>query len=95
VRSQMELGAKSKPFVCSNLKSVSKSRQEEYTIHSASLSVIGSLITCCKRNKLNCQVIMSYRRWNSSKSMHIVNGIILILMLLMIAMFSVNRFNRP
>jgi hypothetical protein len=28
-------------------------------------------------------------------SMHIINGIILILMLLMIVMFSVDRFNRP
>jgi hypothetical protein len=40
-------------------------------------------------------VVMSYHRRDSSKCMHIVNGIILILMLLMIAMFSVNRFNRP
>jgi hypothetical protein len=56
--------------------------------------VIGFLITCCKKNKLNCQVVMSYRRRSSSKSMRIVNGIILILMLLMIAIFSVDRFNR-
>jgi hypothetical protein len=28
-------------------------------------------------------------------NMHIINGIILILMLLMIVMFSVYRFNRP
>jgi hypothetical protein len=28
-------------------------------------------------------------------NMHIINGIILILMLLMIVMFSVDRFNRP
>jgi hypothetical protein len=38
---------------------------------------------------------MSYHRRNSSKSMYIVNGIILILMLLMIAIFFVDRFNRP
>jgi hypothetical protein len=31
---------------------------------------------------------------NSSRSMHIVNDIILILMLLMIAMFFIDRFNR-
>jgi hypothetical protein len=31
----------------------------------------------------------------SSKSMHTVNGIILILMLLMIPIFSVDGFNRP
>jgi hypothetical protein len=36
---------------------------------------------------------MSYHRRNRSKSIHIVNGIILILMLLMIVMFSVDRFN--
>jgi hypothetical protein len=58
-----------------------------------SLSVIGSSISCCKKNKLNCHVIMSYLHWNSSESMCIVNGIILILMLLMIAMFSIDRFN--
>jgi hypothetical protein len=38
---------------------------------------------------------MSYHRWNSSKIMYIINGMILILMLLMIEMFFVNRFNRP
>jgi hypothetical protein len=37
---------------------------------------------------------MLYRRRNNSKSMHIVNDIILILMLLMIAMFSIDRFNQ-
>jgi hypothetical protein len=57
--------------------------------------VIGFLITCCKKNKLNCQVVMLYHRRNISKSMYIVNGTILILMLLMIAMFSVDKFNRP
>jgi hypothetical protein len=51
------------------------------------------LITCYKKNKLNCQVVMLYHRWNSSKSMCIANGIILILMLLTIAMFFVDMFN--
>jgi hypothetical protein len=37
---------------------------------------------------------MSYHRRNRSKSMLIINGMILILMLLTIAMFSVDRFNR-
>jgi hypothetical protein len=40
-------------------------------------------------------VVMSYHHQNSSKSMHNVNGIILILRLLMIAMSSVDRFNQP
>jgi hypothetical protein len=62
---------------------------------SALLSVIGFLTACCRKRKLNCQVVMSYRHRNNSKSMHIVNGIILIFMLLMIRMFSVDRFNRP
>jgi hypothetical protein len=39
-------------------------------------------------------VVMSCHRRNNSKSMYIVNGKILILMLLMIAMFSIDRFNR-
>jgi predicted histidine transporter YuiF (NhaC family) len=59
------------------------------------LSVIGYLITCYKKNKLNCQVVMSHRHRNNSRSMRIVNGIILILKLLMIAMFSINEFNWP
>jgi hypothetical protein len=45
------------------------------------------------QKKLNCQVVMSYRHRNSSKSMRIVNSIILFLMLLMIAMFSIDKFN--
>jgi hypothetical protein len=65
----------------------------KYATRSMSLSVMGFFITCCKKNKLNYQVVMSYRRRNSIKSIRIVNGIILILMLLMIAMFSIGRFN--
>jgi hypothetical protein len=37
---------------------------------------------------------MSYHPRNISKGIHIVNGIIIILMLLMIIMFSDDRFNR-
>jgi hypothetical protein len=87
-------GSKSKPFVCSSLKSVSKSRQNEmhYTFNVAKCDRIFDY--CCRRNKLNCQVIMSYHRRNNSKSMLITNGIILILMLLTIAMFFIDRFNR-
>jgi hypothetical protein len=62
---------------------------------SMSLSVIGFLITCCKRNKINYQVVMSNHHRNSSKSMCIINDIILIVMLLTIAIFSIDRFNRP
>jgi hypothetical protein len=35
-----------------------------------SLSVVGSLTNCCKKNKLNCQVVMSYRHRNNSRNMH-------------------------
>jgi hypothetical protein len=52
-------------------------------------------ITCCKKSKLNYQVVTSYHHRNSSRSMQIVNDIILILMLLMIAMFFIYRFNWP
>jgi hypothetical protein len=86
-------GFKSKPFVCSSMKSASKSWQYEmcYTFG----------ITKCDRifnyllQEKNYQVIMLYHRRNSLKSMLIVNGIILILMLLMIVIFSVDRFNWP
>jgi ABC-type Na+ transport system ATPase subunit NatA len=88
-------GSKSKPFVCSILKPASKTQQEEvcYTFDVAKCDKIFDYLL--QEKKLNCQVVMSYHRQNSLKSMHIINGIILILMLLMIAMFSVNRFNRP
>jgi hypothetical protein len=88
-------GSKSKSFVCSSLKPASKSRQDEmrYTFDIAKCDRI--LTTCCRKSKLNYQVATSYRRWNISKSIRIVNGIISILMLLTIAMLSVNRFNRP
>jgi hypothetical protein len=66
----------------------------KYATCSTSLSVMGFLITCGKKSKLNCQVVMSYHRWNNLKSMLIVSGIIIILMLLMIAIFSVDRFNQ-
>jgi hypothetical protein len=81
-------GSKSKPFTL-------KADKMKCATHLTSLSVIGFLTTCCRKSKLNCQVVTSYRRRNSSKSMHIVNGIILILLLLTIAMFSVDRFNQP
>jgi hypothetical protein len=73
-------GSKSEPVICSSLKPAYKRRQDE--MH-------------CTFNKLNCQVIMLYHCQNSSKSMHIVNGIILICLLVMIAMFFVDIFNRP
>jgi hypothetical protein len=60
-----------------------------------SLSVIGFLITCYRKNKLNCQLIMLYRSRNNSKSMHMVNGIAPILILVMIVMFFVDSFNWP
>jgi hypothetical protein len=87
--------SKSKPLVCSSLKSASKSQQDEmrYTFDVARCDRIFNYLPW--ENKLNCQVIMSYYHRNRWKGMLIANGIILILMLLMIAMFSVIRFNRP
>jgi hypothetical protein len=86
-------GSKSKPFVCSSLKPASKGQPDEmcYTFDVAKCDMI--LITCCKKNKLKCQVVMTYRHRNNSKSMRTVNDIVLILMLLMITMFSVDWFN--
>jgi hypothetical protein len=88
-------GSKSKPFICSSLKLASKSQQDgiRYTFDVTKCDRI--FITCYKENKLNYQVVKSYRLQNSSNSMHIINDIILILMLLMIAIFSVGRFNQP
>jgi hypothetical protein len=69
-------GSKSKSFVCSSLKSASIIRQDElrYIFNVAKCDRI--LTTCYKKNKLNCQVVMSYHCRNSLKSIHIVNGII-------------------
>jgi hypothetical protein len=88
-------GSKSKPSVYSSLMPTSKSRQYEmrYIFDVAKCDRI--FITCCKKSKLNYQVVTSYHHRNSSRSMQIVNDIILFLMLLMIAMFSIDRFNWP
>jgi hypothetical protein len=58
---------KSKPFVCSSLKPTFKSRQNEvcYTFNVAKCDRI--FIICCKKNKLNYQVIMLYHHRNSCK----------------------------
>jgi hypothetical protein len=85
-------GSKSKPFICSSLKTASKRQQDKAFNVAKSDRIFDYLL---QENKLNCQVVMSYRCRNSSKSMCITNGIILILMLLTIAMFSVDRFNWP
>jgi hypothetical protein len=46
--------SKSKPIVCSSLKPTSKIHKMKCAILVMSLSVIGFLITCCRKNKLNC-----------------------------------------
>jgi hypothetical protein len=81
-------GSKSKPFICSSLKPTSKSHQDE-------MSYTFDVGKCDRIFDYLRQVVMSYRRWNNLKSMHIANGIILILILLMIAMFFIDMFNRP
>jgi hypothetical protein len=54
VRSRMELGCKSKPFVCSSLKSASKSRQDEmrYTFNVANCDRIFDYLLQEKQIKL-------------------------------------------
>jgi hypothetical protein len=91
-------GSKSKPFVCSSLKSASKSRQDEmrYTFDVAKCDRIFDYLLQDKQIKLPSGHVKpkACHHWNNSKSMHVINGIILILMLLMIAMFFVDKFNR-
>jgi hypothetical protein len=87
-------GSKSKPFVCSSLKLTSKSRQDKmrYTFDIAKCDRIFDYLLQEKQIKLpSGNVIPSSEQL---KKHDIVNGIILILMLLMIAIFSVDRFNR-
>jgi hypothetical protein len=71
---EWSLGSKSKPFVCSSLKSACKSQQDEmrYTFDVAKCDRIFDYLL--QDSKLNCQVITSYRCWSSSKSILIVNG---------------------
>jgi hypothetical protein len=72
-------GSKSKPFICSSLNPISKCRQDEmrYTFDVAKCERIFDYLLQ-EKNKLNCQVVMSYHHQNSSKIMRIVKGIILI-----------------
>jgi hypothetical protein len=88
-------GSKSKPFICSSLKPASKSRQDEMCYTFNVTKCYGIFDYLLQENKLNYQVIMSYHRRNSSKSMLITNEIILILMVLTITIFFVDKFNRP
>jgi hypothetical protein len=87
--------SKSKPFICSSLKSASKSWQDEirFTFDITKCDRIFDYLLREKQIKLpSNHVIPSSEQL---KSMHIINGIIHILILLMIAIFSINRFNRP
>jgi hypothetical protein len=86
---------KSKPFVCSSLKLASKSWQDKirFTFNVTKCDRIFDYLLQEKEIKLpSNHVIPSSEQL---KSMHIINGIIHILMLLMIVMFSIDRFNRP
>jgi uncharacterized membrane protein (UPF0136 family) len=66
----------------------------KYAIFLTLLSVIGSLITCY-RKKIKMSINHVIPSPEQLKNMHIVNGIILILILLTIVMFSIIRFNQP
>jgi hypothetical protein len=59
------------------------------------LSVIESLITCCRKKQIKLPSNHVIPSPEQLKNMHIVNDIIFILMLLMIAIFSVDGFNQP
>jgi hypothetical protein len=86
--------SKSKPFVCSSLKPTSKNQQDEmrYTFNVTKCDKIFYYLLQDKQIKLSSNnVIPSLEQL---KSIHIINGIILILILLTIVMSSVIRFNQ-
>jgi hypothetical protein len=85
--------SKYKPFVCLSLKPASKSRQDEirYTFDVAKCDRIFDYLLQEKQIELPSNLVIPSSE--QLKNMLNVNGIILILMLLMIAMFSVVRFN--
>ena len=87
--------SKSKPFVCLNLKPASKSRQDEmrFTFDVAKCDRIFDYLLQEKQIKLSSNHVIPSPK--QLRSMHIANGIIHFLMLLMIAMSFVVRFNRP
>jgi hypothetical protein len=79
VRSRMELGCKSKPFVCSSLKSASKSRQDEmrYTFNVAKCDRIFNYLLQEKQIKLPSGHVIpppeqlkmhAYCKWHNSYS---------------------------
>jgi hypothetical protein len=57
--------SKSKSFVCSSLKPTSKSQQDGILFTFDVIKCDRILITCCRKNKSNCQVIMLFRRRNN------------------------------
>jgi hypothetical protein len=88
-------GSKSKPFVCSGLKPTAKTQQDKmrYTFDVAKCDRIFDYLLQEKQIKLPSGHAIPLSE--QLKSMHNLNGIILILMLLLIAIFSVDKFNRP
>jgi hypothetical protein len=87
--------SKSKSFLCPSLSPTSKSQQDEirFTFDITKCDRIFYYLLQEKQVKLpSNHVIPSPEQL---KNMHIVNGIIPIVMLLMIAMFFIDRFNQP
>jgi hypothetical protein len=86
---------KSKPFICSSVKPATKIHHDEmrYTFDVAKCYRIFDYLLQEKQIKLPSNHVVPSPK--HPKNMHIVNGIIPILMILMIAMFSIIRLNRP
>jgi hypothetical protein len=87
--------SKSKPFVCSSVKPATKIHHDEmcYTFDVAKCDRIFDYLLQEKQIKLSSNHVVPLPE--HPKNMHIVNGIIPILLLLMIAMFSIVRLNWP
>jgi hypothetical protein len=87
--------SKSNAFVCTSIKPTFKSRHEEirFTSNVTKCDRIFNYLLQEKQIKLSSNHVMPSSE--QLKNMHIVNGTIPILTLLIIAMFSVDRFNRP
>jgi hypothetical protein len=87
--------SKSKPFVCSNLKSAYKCRQDEihFTFDVTKCDRILNYLLQEKLIKLPSNHVVPSSE--QLKKHAYVNGIIPILMLLRIAIFFVERFNQP
>jgi len=85
--------SEAKSYSCSSFSRSKRIGKNKPILLSVFLNVIAYLMNYLKTETSSC--LMPYYRLRSWSGVHIASGIIIVPMQLMIAMFSVDRYNRP